>query len=310
MKTIDDALNLRRRIFAAFELAETAPSDAERRAWLTFAVVGGGPTGCEIAGQIADLARRTLRNDFRAIDPASAVVLLVEADGRLLRTFGDHLSRTATSALERMGVRIRTGTRVTGIDGDGMDVASPAGEERVETHTVVWAAGVRASPLARIVAEASGAETDRAGRVAVRADCTLPNHPEVFVIGDAMTLPGLPGVAQVAMQQGVYVARTIRRRLEGKPQAEPFGYRDRGSMAAIGRGQAIVSFRGLCYGGLLGFLSWLLVHLALLTGFRNRVGALISWSWAFIGRSRDQRTFTVEELGGSDIYRHNRAESP
>jgi NADH dehydrogenase len=302
MKTIDDALNLRRRIFAAFELAETAPSEAERRAWLTFAVVGGGPTGCEVAGQIAELARWTLKRDFRAIDPTSTAVLLVEADEQILAAFGDRLSRKATSGLERMGVDVRTETRVTRIDGDGIDVESPSGRERVATHTVVWAAGVQASPLVRILAEASGAECDRAGRVAVRPDCTLPGHPEVFVIGDAMTLDGLPGVAAVATQQGTYVARTIRRRLEGKPEGKPFRYRDPGSMAAIGRGQAIVSFHGLRYGGLLGFLSWLFVHLAFLTGFRNRVGALTSWSWAFIGRSRDQRTFTVEEIGGSDIY--------
>ena len=228
MKTIDDALNLRRRIFAAFELAETAPSEAERRRWLTFAVVGGGPTGCEVAGQIAELARRTLKEDFRAIDPTSAVVLLFDADKDDPRDVRRRLSRKATSGLERMGVEIRTGTRVTSIDGDGMDVESPSGPERVATHTVVWAAGVQASPLARILAEASGAECDRAGRVAVRPDCTLPGHPEVFVIGDAMTLAGLPGVAEVAMQQGIYVARTIRRRLEGKPQGKPFGYRDLG----------------------------------------------------------------------------------
>ena len=201
-----------------------------------------------------------------------------------------------------MGVEIRTETRVTSIDGDGMDVSLRHGQERIPTHTVVWAAGVQASPLARILAEASGAETDRAGRVAVRADCTLPNHAEVFVIGDAMTLSGLPGVGAVAKQQGVYVARTIRRRLEGKPPGKTFSYRDLGDMAAIGRGHAIVSFHGLRYGGLLGSLSWLLVHLALLTGFRNRFGALISWSWSLLGRSRDQRVFTVEEIGGSDIY--------
>jgi NADH:ubiquinone reductase (H+-translocating) len=255
MKTIDDALNLRRRIFAAFELAETAPSEAERRAWLTFAVVGGGPTGCEVAGQIAELARRTLRRDFRAIDPTNATVLLVEADKQILGAFGDRLSLKATSGLERMGVDVRTETRVTSIDGDGIDVESPGGRERVATHTVVWAAGVQASPLARSLAEASGAECDRAGRVAVRPDCTLPGHPEVFVIGDAMTLDGLPGVAAVATQQGIYVARRIRRRLEGKPEGKPFRYRDLGSMAAIGRGRAIVSFHGLRYGGLVGFLS-------------------------------------------------------
>jgi NADH dehydrogenase len=303
MKTIDDALNLRRRIFAAFELAETAPSEAERRRWLTFAVVGGGPTGCEVAGQIAELARRTLKEDFRAIDATSAVVLLFDANKEILAAFGARLSRKATSGLERMGVEVRTETRVMSIDGDGMDVESPSGQERVATHTVVWAAGVQASPVARILAEASGADCDRAGRVAVRSDCTLPDHPEVFVIGDAMTLSGLPGVAGVAIQQGIYVARTIRRRLEGKPQRKPFSYRDLGSMAAIGRGRAIVSFHGLRFGGFLGFLSWLFVHLALLTGFGNRVGALIAWSWAFIGRSPNQRVFTVESVGGSDIYR-------
>ena len=303
MKTIDDALNLRRRILAAFELAETAPSDAERRRWLTFAVVGGGPTGCEVAGQIAELARRTLQKDFRAIDPADAVVLLVEADTQILRAFGDRLSTKATRDLERIGVEVRIGTRVTCIDGDGMDVESPSGRGRIATHTVVWAAGVQASPLARMLADAAGAECDRAGRVAVQPDCTLPDYPEIFVIGDAMTLGGLPGVATVAKQQGMYVARTIRRRLEGKPQGKPFRYRDLGSMAIIGRGRAIVSFHGLRFGGLLGFIAWLFVHLAFLTGFRNRVGALASWSWAFIGRSRDQRAFTVEEIGGSDIYR-------
>ena len=302
MKTIDDALNLRRRIFAAFELAESAPSESECRAWLTFAVVGGGPTGCEIAGQIAELARRTLKRDFRTIDPTSAAVLLFDADKQILGAFGDGLSGKAASALERIGVEIRTDTRVLSIDGDGMDVESESGRERVATHTVVWAAGVQASPLARILAEASGAECDRAGRVAVRPDCTLPSHPEVFVIGDAATLSGLPGVAQVAIQQGKYVARTIERRLERKPPGKPFSYRDRGSMAVVGRGHAVVSFRRLCYGGFLGFLSWLIVHLAFLTGFRNRFGALIAWSWAFIGRSRNQRVFTVEEIGGSDIY--------
>jgi NADH:ubiquinone reductase (H+-translocating) len=303
MKTIDDALNLRRRIFAAFELAESAPSQAERNKWLTFAVVGGGATGCEVAGQIAEIARRTLKQDFREIDATRATVLLVEAGNEILSTFGDRLSLSATRGLERIGVEVRTESLVTSIDGDGMVVESPTGQERVGTHTVVWAAGVQASPLARTLAEASGAECDRASRIVVRPDCSLPGHPEVFVIGDATALDGLPGVARVAMQQGTYVARTIRRRLEGKPSLKPFSYRDLGSMAALGRGHAIVSFRGLRYGGFLGFLSWLFVHLAFITGFRNRVTALIAWSWAFIGRSRNQRAFTVESVGGSDIYR-------
>ena len=301
MKTIDDALNLRRRIFAAFELAESAPSEAERRKWLTFAVVGGGPTGCEVAGQIAELARRTLHRDFRSIDATSAVVLLFDAGKDVLASFGDRLSRRARTGLERIGVEIRTETLVTSIDGDGMDVQSPSGQERIATHTVVWAAGVQAAPLAQILAEASGAQRDRAGRVLVRPDCTLPDHPDVFVIGDAMALSGLPGVARVAMQQGNYAALTIRRRLAGKSLEPPFRYRDLGSMAAIGRGHAIVSFHGLRYGGFLGFLSWLFVHLAFLTGFRNRASALVAWSWAFIGRSRNERAFTVESIGGSDV---------
>ena len=301
MKTIDDALNLRRRILAAFELAESAPSEAERRKWLTFAVVGGGPTGCEVAGQIAELARRTLHRDFRSIDATSAVVLLFDAGKDVLASFGDRLSRRARTGLERIGVEIRTETLVTSIDGDGMDVQSPSGQGRIATHTVVWAAGVQAAPLAQILAEASGAQRDRAGRVLVRPDCTLPDHPDVFVIGDAMALPGLPGVARVAMQQGSYAALTIRRRLAGKSPEAPFRYRDLGSMAAIGRGHAIVSFHGLRYGGLLGFLSWLFVHIAFLTGFRNRASALVAWSWAFIGRSRNERAFTVESIGGSDV---------
>jgi NADH:ubiquinone reductase (H+-translocating) len=302
MKTIDDALNLRRRIFAAFELAESSPSEHERRRWLTFAVVGGGPTGCEVAGQIAELAHRTLKSDFRAIDPKNTRVLLIEAADDILASFGDRLSQKAKSGLEQTGVEIWTRTKVVGIDGDGIDVQWPDGQQRIPTHTVVWAAGVKASPLARSLAEEAGAEVDRAGRVVVQPDCTLRGHPEVFVIGDAMSLAGLPGVAEVALQQGIYVARTIKRRLEGKQDRKPFRYIDLGSMAIIGRGRAIVSFHGLRYGGVLGFLSWLFVHLAFLTGFRNRAAALISWSWAFIGRSRNQRTFTVEEIGGSDIY--------
>ena len=229
MKTIDDALNLRRRIFAAFELAESAPSEAECERWLTFAVVGGGPTGCEVAGQIAELARRTLHEDFRSIDATGASVLLFDAGQEVLATFGGRLSRKAAAGLEHIGVEIRTQTLVTSIDGGGMDVESPRGTERIATHTVVWAAGVEAAPLARVLAEAAGAECDRAGRIVVAPDCTVPGHPEVFVIGDAMALDGLPGVAGVALQQGIYVARAIRRRLGGTTESTPFRYRDGGA---------------------------------------------------------------------------------
>ena len=266
MKTIDDALNLRRRIFSAFELAESESDPELQQAWMTFVVVGGGPTGVEISGQIAELARRTLAGEFRTIDPAAASVLLFEGDDEILATFGDRLSGKATAALEEKGVRVHTGTHVGGVDALGVDVKAPDGEKRIPARTVVWAAGVQASPLARMLGEATGAEVDRAGRVAVAPDCTLPGHPEVFAIGDMMSLDRLPGVAEVAMQQGIYAARTIKRRVEGKSQLGPFRYRDLGSMAMIGKGHAVVSFKGIRLSGQLGFLTWMMVHLFFLRG--------------------------------------------
>ena len=297
MKTLDDALILRERIFGAFEMAETEPDAEARSAWMTFAVVGGGPTGCEIAGQIAELGHRSLKEDFRAIDPTAVQVILIDAGKEILATFGDKLAGKATNELEQMGVQIRTETKVASIDQGGVEVDGPQGHERIASRTVVWAAGVQASPLGRILAEATGAERDRAGRVSVQPDCTLPGHPEVFAVGDMMSLDGLPGVAEVAMQQGIYAARTIRHRVEGKKPLGPFRYRDLGSMAAIGRRRAIVDFHGLRLSGWLGWLGWLFVHLLFLTSFRNRFTAVSSWAWSFIGSGRGQRalaTFTVD----------------
>jgi len=295
MKTVDDALAIGRRIFGAFEVAAETEEAAERLAWLTFAVVGAGPTGVELAGQIREAARHTLRREFKTIDPAHCRVLLFDAGSGPLATFGDGLSESARRTLEMMGVELRMGRLVTAVDATGLDVKSADGAVgHVETRTVIWAAGVAASPLGRLLAAGAGAETDRAGRVKVLPDCTLPGHPEVFVVGDLMSLGGLPGIAEVAMQSGIHAARTIRARLEGR-STRPFHYVDMGSMAYIGRGRAVVNFRGLKLGGFLGWLTWLLVHVTFLTGFTNRFAALLSWTAALAG-SRRNRMFSVSDL--------------
>jgi NADH:ubiquinone reductase (H+-translocating) len=301
MKTVDDALELRARIFGAFEMAEMEEDPAIQRVWLTFAVIGAGPTGVEMAGQIAELSRRSLKHNFRRIDPASAQVLLFDGGEEPLATFGDKLCAKATSEIERTGVQLRMRSRVTDVKPDAIVVQGPDGEERVPCHTRVWAAGVQASPLGAMLAAATGAGTDRAGHVEVLPDCTLPDHPEVFVVGDMMSLNGLPGVAEVAMQSGIHAARTIKRRLQGDSSAKPFVYRDLGSMATISRFRAIVSFKGIKVGGFIGWLMWAFVHLTFLTGFKNRWIALFKWLGAFVGNSRDERTITMHEASARVI---------
>jgi NADH:ubiquinone reductase (H+-translocating) len=303
MKTIDDALEIRRRIFGAFELAELEDDPEEKRRWLTFVVVGAGPTGCELAGQIRELASRSLHHNFRTIDPSTAKVLLIDGGDKPLASFGENLSAKGRKELEHMGVELRMGLRATNVDLDGLDVQTPDGTERVHAHTVIWAAGVAASPLAKMLGDASGAEVDRAGRVSVSPDCTLPGHPEVFAIGDMMSLDHLPGVAEVAMQQGLHAGRTIRRRLRGDDRAIPFKYIDLGSMATIGRFRAVVEFKRIRLSGFAGWLMWLGVHLVFLTGFRNRLGALFRWAGALLGRHREERAFLVRrESVGDDSY--------
>jgi NADH dehydrogenase len=303
MKTIDDALELRRRIFGAFELAELEEDPEEKQRWLTFVVVGAGPTGCELAGQIRELAERSLRHNFRTIDPGTAKVLLVDGGKEPLASFGGNLSGKGRKELEHMGVELRMGLRATNVDFDGIEVQSPDGTERIHAHTVIWAAGVAASPLAKQLADASGAEADRSGRVSVLPDCTLPGHPEVFALGDMMSLDHLPGVAEVAMQQGLFAGRTIRRRLQGNDRSVPFKYVDLGSMATIGRFRAVVEFKGIRLSGFAGWVMWLGVHLVFLTGFRNRLGALFRWSGALLGRHRDERAFTTRRASsGDDSY--------
>jgi len=296
MKTIDDALELRARILGAFEMAALVEDPESRQAWLNFVVVGGGPTGVEIAGQIAELAHRVLPMDFNDIDPTSAKVMLFDGGKAILAGFGDQLSAKAAKELERQGVEIHTESIVTKVDRHGVEVKGAGGDvARVTAQTKVWAAGVQASPLAKLLAEGCGAECDRAGRIPVLPDCSLPGHPEVFAIGDMSALDDLPGVAEVAMQQGIHASATIKRRLRGEEGSKPFRYRDLGSMATISRFRAVVSFKGIRLAGFLGWLTWLFVHLAFMTGFKNRFITVMQWALTFIGKSRSERTLTMQQ---------------
>jgi NADH dehydrogenase len=296
MKTIDDALELRGRIFGAFEMAEREPDPRLRRMWLTFVVVGAGPTGVELTGQLVELARRSLQGNFRRIDPAEARIVLLDANATILHPFPASLQRRAVDELERLGVEIHLGVRVTGVDARGIDTdAADPSLRRIEAATKLWAAGVEASPLGRMVAGAAGA-VDPAGRVLVRPDCTLPGRPEVFVVGDLMSLDRLPGMAQVAIQSGRHAAHTIAGRLDGDDRERPFRYRDRGSMATISRFHAIASIGRVRLSGFLAWVLWLAVHLLALTGFKNRAAVLFNWAIAFSGRGRPQRAVTTQQV--------------
>jgi NADH dehydrogenase len=297
MKTLDDALELRRRIFGAFEMAEVTTDPDERRRWLTVVVVGAGPTGVELAGQVRELAVRSLHGNFRTFDPSSIRVVLLDAGKEPLATFGDVLSRRASTMLEGLGVEVRMGSRVTNVDVSGVDVQTIHGTERIEAHVVVWAAGVEASPLAAILAAASGADTDHSGRIATLPDLTLPGHPEVFAVGDMVTLNDLPGVAEVAMQGSLHAANTILRRLDGKP-ADPFKYRDLGNIASIGRFRAIYGGRRIRLSGFPAWLVWFFVHLAFLNGFGNRFSTMVRWFRAMVEKTREERSFSVAHTGG------------
>ncbi|HRI44190.1 MAG TPA: NAD(P)/FAD-dependent oxidoreductase [Fimbriimonadaceae bacterium] len=289
LKNLDDAIRIRRKILVAFEDAERAASDEERKAAMTFVVVGGGATGVELAGSIAELARRTLVHDFDRVRPESARVVLIEAGPRVLPSFAESLGEKAVISLHRLGVEVWLGTKVVNIAADEVDVDGPKGPQRLLAQTVLWGAGVQASPVAGWL----GAKSDGAGRVRVGADCSVPGHPEVFVIGDAMTIgEGLPGVAQVAMQQGRYVARVIEARLRRKPAPPPFAYRDLGNMATIGRSAAIFQRGRLMMSGFLAWLGWLFVHLMQLVGHRNRVSVFVEWMWAYLVWERGARLIT------------------
>jgi NADH:ubiquinone reductase (H+-translocating) len=293
LKDLDDAVEIRRRVLLAFEAAEREPDPIVQRRMLTFVVIGGGPTGVELAGAIAELATFVLARDFRAVHPDQTRVVLVEAGPRVLASFRPESSERARRTLEQMGIELRIGVRVTDIDSTGVTL----GGDRIESSTVLWAAGVRASPLVA----ALGIETDRGGRVPVEPDCALPGHPEVFCIGDAAVfIPAgasspLPGTSPVAMQQGRFVARAIKRAIEGEAR-ETFVYVDKGSMATIGRSRAVAEIGGLRLGGFLAWMAWLVVHIFYLMDFRNRVLVLIDWAWSYFTYKRGSRLITGHRL--------------
>jgi NADH:ubiquinone reductase (H+-translocating) len=296
MKSIDDALELRGRIFGSFEWAELSDDPAEVERALTFVVVGAGPTGVEMAGQIAELAHRTLRRDFRRIDPTRARVVLLDGAPQVLPSFGDQLGERARRRLSQIGVEVQLGTKVVGVDATGVAVEGADGvRRRIESLCKVWAAGVQGSPLGALLAERTGVELDRAGRVKVNDDLTVPGHPEVFVVGDLISLKGYPGVAQVAIQGGRYAADQIRRRLTGRPPAGSFEYHDKGSMATISRFSAVASVGRLRLSGFLAWVAWLAVHLVYIIGFKHRVTTLLHWAVSFVGRGRSERTVTQQQ---------------
>ena len=296
LKTIEDATEIRRRILLAFEAAEREADPDRLRAWLTFVIVGGGPTGVELAGAVGEIARHTLTRDFRAINPADARIVLVEGMDRVLPPYPPTLSAKAEAALNRLGVTVRTGAMVTDIQPDVVTIRSGEQSERIPTRTVLWAAGVQASTLGGILASATGAAVDRVGRVVAEPDLSLAGHPEIFVIGDLahfshQTGKPLPGVAPVAMQQGRYVATLIMRRLRGETMP-PFRYRDHGNMATIGRAEAVADLGWVHFSGFPAWLAWLFIHLISLVEFQNRVLVLIQWAWNYVTWNRYARLIT------------------
>jgi len=305
LKTIEDATAIRGRLYAAFEQAELKPDPGERRALLNFCIVGGGPTGVELAGALAEIARHSLKYDFRHIDPADARIMLVEAGPRVLEAFPVELSAKALESLERLGVTVRLSTRVTDITPQDVELTSSTLVERWPTRTVLWAAGVLASPLARALAAGSGAAIDRAGRIVVERDLSLAGRPEVFVLGDmaSYTHDGgqpLPGVAQVAIQQGRFVGKLIDCRLRGRPLPE-FRYRDLGSLATIGKSAAVARLGRLHFSGFIAWWLWLLVHLMHIVNFRNRLLVLLQWAWNYFTYDRSARLITGDAPTDDDL---------
>jgi NADH dehydrogenase len=280
MKTVEDARKLRDAILLAFEMAELATDPQERAEWLTFVVIGAGPTGVELVGQVAELAHKVLPRDYREVNTREARILLLEGAPAVLPPFAEKLQRYTHQRLEDMGVEIKLGTLAVGMDERSVTVKSKDGEERIPTRTRIWAAGVQASPLATQLAEKSGAETDRAGRIAVNPDCTLPGHPEVFAIGDMVALNKLPGVAQPAMQEGKYVGKVIKARLAGDEKVPSFQYFDKGSMATIGHRKAVADAFGMKFTGVIGYTMWGFIHVLYLIGWGNRLGTIYTWARA------------------------------
>ena len=296
LKTVEDATEIRGRILFAFEAAERVTDPAERASWLTFAIVGGGPTGVELAGAIAELARGTLKKDFRTFDPADARILLFEGGPRVLPTYRPDLSEKARSALEKMGVTVKTDAIVEHIGDEEVRVRVGDAVDTVSARTVVWAAGVRASGLGAVIADAAGVDLDRVGRVPVAPDFSLAGHPEIFVVGDLASYPHqtgepLRGTADVATAEGKYVGDAIRRRREGRV-AKEFHFRDLGILAVIGRSAAVADLRVVRFSGRLAWWTWLFIHLLKLVDFQNRLTVFVQWGWSYLTRNRSARLIT------------------
>jgi len=293
LKTVEDALEMRRRIFLAFEAAERENDETKKESWLTFVIVGGGATGVELAGALGELAHETLKRDFRRIDPRNAKILVLEGEDRILPSYPPQLSRKAKNALEKLGVTVMTKTFVTDI----REAEVEAGGQKIRAKTVLWAAGVRASGLGKILAQKTGSELDEAGRVKVQPDLSLPEFPEIFVIGDLAHCvdesgKALPGVAQVAMQQGGYVARTIRERLQlsnEKKKTKPFRYKNYGNLAVIGRNSAVADLPRMKLSGFLAWLIWIFVHIRYLIQFDSKILVMFQWAWSYFTKNRGAR---------------------
>ncbi len=307
LKTLDDATAIRRKILLAFEAAEQAKTEEERTGLLTFAIIGGGPTGVELAGAIGELSRQTLKNDFRNFDPSKARVLLIEAGNRILATYSESLSPKAEKALRKIGVEVMTGTMVTDVSEDGINVErrdSPDSPTQIPARTVLWAAGVQASPLGTMLVESlqqenasSVLELDRIGRVSVNPDFTMPGHPEIFVLGDLSSFSHqgdapLRGTADVAAAEGKYAGKVISRRLKGKSSTKPFKFRDLGKLAVIGRSSAVADLKFVRFGGYLAWQFWLFIHVLKLVGYQNRTTVLVQWASSYFTRNRSARLIT------------------
>lgn len=305
LKTVEDAIEIRRRIFVAFEAAEQEPDPEKRRAWLTFVIAGGGPTGVELAGTLAELAYSTLKHDFRDIDTSEAKILLLEGMDRVLPPYPSELSTKAKASLERLGVTVQTNTLVTNIENNVVTIRRGEQTDQIPAQTVLWAAGMKASRMGEVLAQATEAKLDRVGRVIVEPDLSVPGHPDIFVIGDLANFPHqyeggkpLPGVAPVAMQEGQYVANLIKKRFKGET-LPAFRYTDYGSLAVIGRNAAVVDLGFVKFSGFLAWIAWIFVHIFFLIEFDNKLIVMIQWAWNYFTRKRGARLITNLEVSST-----------
>jgi len=302
LKTVEEATAIRHKILYAFEAAEREQDPEVRRAWLTFVIVGAGATGVELAGAMGEIAQHTLKSEFRSIRPEEAQILILDGSARVLPVYPEDLSRKAEGSLIRLGVRVRSGVRVTGIDPDGVTFQTNGSTDRIRAKTVLWAAGVSASPLGKILAERTGAALDKVGRLKVNSDLTLPGHPEIFVVGDLALFNDekgnpLPGVAQVAMQGGAYAAKVIVKRVKGESCPRPFAYFNKGDIAVIGRAAAVANIFGFHVSGLLAWLVWLFIHLMYIVEFQSRIKVFLQWGFQYLTFSRGARLITGPTVG-------------